>query len=81
AAAVAAGDWVIQVASFGKRDNAQALEQELGADFPTFHARAQINDQTWYRVRVGPFASRAEAENVAGELRAQGHNTLVQQLD
>lgn len=78
---VAAGDWVVQVASFGKENNAQALAQELGSDFPTFYAAADVNGETWYRVRIGPLDSEAAADNVASELHAQGHNTLVLQVD
>jgi len=55
--------WAVQVASFTRRDNAQALvqrlrEQALGA----FVEEVEIAGRTWYRVRVGPELDRTEAD-------------------
>lgn len=78
---VAPGAWVVQVASFAKQSNARALALALNEHFAAFYTQAEINGRTWYRVRVGPLASEAAANNTAGELRALGHNTLVQQVE
>lgn len=78
---VATGDWIVQVASFGKKRNAEALAKALGSDFSAFYTAAEVNGETWYRVRIGPLNSEAAADNVASELHAQGHNTLVLQID
>jgi len=77
----AAGSWIVQVASFGKEQNARALAQQLDEAFTVFYTPAQINGETWYRVRIGPFDSEAAANNAAAELRAQGRDILVKQVD
>lgn len=78
---VAAGSWIVQVASFAKEQNAQALAQQLDEAYTVFYTPAQVNDETWYRVRIGPFDGEAGANNAAAELRAQGRDTLVMQVD
>lgn len=78
---VASGAWVVQVASFLKENNARALAHTLGDHFDAYYTEAQIDDKSWYRVRIGPLESEAEANNKSGELRALGHKTLVLQID
>src|SRR5699024_2416946 len=39
----AAGDWVVQVASFDDRNNARALAQELQSSFEAFYTTAEID--------------------------------------
>lgn len=78
---VAPGAWVVQVASFRKESNARALARALAGHFTAYYTAAEIDGKTWYRVRVGPLESEAVANNAAGELRALGHNTLVQQVE
>lgn len=78
---VAAGSWIVQVASFSKEQNARALAQQLNDAYTVFYTPAQVSGETWYRVRIGPFDSEAAANNAAAELRAQGRDTLVTQVD
>lgn len=57
---------------FSSRDEAQAakvLERLKGGGFAAFLSPVEVDDQTMYRVRVGPFAERAEAEEVAQKVR------------
>ncbi len=69
----AAGDgFVVQV--FSTRDEPQArkvLSELKGAGHRAFLSAVEVTGQTMYRVRVGPFAQRGEAEKVAGQVRRQ----------
>lgn len=76
-----AGSWVVQVASFAAEKDAQALAQRLDDAYDVFYTSAQVDGNTWFRVRIGPFGSDAAAKNAAAELRAQGRDTLVVRVD
>ncbi len=56
--------WAVQVASFRKRDNALALKAKLAKQgFPAFVEKVMLADgQARYRVRVGPWVKKADAE-------------------
>ncbi|MCB1057928.1 MAG: SPOR domain-containing protein [Acidobacteria bacterium] len=58
---------------FSSRDEAQAnkvLERLKGGGFAAFLSPVEVDNQTMYRVRVGPFADRASAEQVAQKVRS-----------
>jgi DedD protein len=76
-----ADGWAVQVGSFGSRDNAEKLRGQLSADgFPVFLMRVESGGRTFHRVRVGPYADRADAEAAAGRLAAAGPGgTVVRQ--
>jgi DedD protein len=72
-AAAAAGDWVVQLGSFSEEENARRLAQRVS----TFGYKPQIasyraSGRTMYRVRVGPHATRGEAQAAASALSAHG---------
>jgi DedD protein len=72
-AAPAAGDWIVQLGSFGEEANARRLAERSG----TFGYKAEVSSyrsggRTLYRVRVGPARSRAEADATASALKAHG---------
>jgi DedD protein len=74
----AAGDWTVQLGSFGEEANARRLAQRVG----TFGYKAEVSSyrsggRTLYRVRVGPQATRAAAEAAASALRAHGVDASV----
>jgi DedD protein len=55
--------WVVQVASFEKRENADSLVQRLRKSaLDAFVEEAELGRRTWYRVRVGPELDRNEAD-------------------
>ena len=59
----AAGEWAVQVGSFGSRANADRLRGQLaGKGFPVFVTQIESRGRTFHRVRVGPAADRAGAE-------------------
>ena len=64
--------WVVQVGSFSQRDNAMALRDKLRKKkYPGFVERVKGKNGAIYRVRVGPEASRTEAEKTMQKLRKQ----------
>jgi rare lipoprotein A len=69
----------VQVGAFSTEDRAEALRRELdgaGVDAGSVQA-AELGGRTIYRVRVGRFGGRAEAEAQARRLAALGYAVLV----
>ena len=70
--------FTIQVGAFSAQDRAVALQRELGgAGADAAVQPAEVGGRTIYRVRVGRFAGRAEAEGHARRLSTLGHAVLV----
>ncbi len=71
-AAVASGEVVIQVFSTADREQADRVRDGLAdAGFAAFLSPIAKGAQTMYRVRIGPFASKADAEAVAEKVRKE----------
>ncbi len=69
-----AGVWVVQLGVFSIQANAERLAQELKSQ--GFHALVSENSgggRPLWRVRTGPMAERAAAEQLNARLRAAGH--------
>ncbi len=69
----------VQVGAFSTEDRAEALRRELdgaGVDAGSVQA-AERGGRTIYRVRVGRFGGRAEAEAQARRLAALGYAVLI----
>ena len=64
--------YILQVAGFGTSDKASQLVADLRRKYKSAHAQAPAGDDTIHRVLIGPYPTRAEADQVAGELAAQG---------
>jgi DedD protein len=76
--AAAAGDWTVQLGSFGDEANARRLAQRAA----TFGYKAEVSSyrsdgRTLYRVRVGPQPTRAAADAAASALRVHGVDARV----
>lgn len=66
----AGGDYAVHLGSFASAANAEGLVRSLKqSQLPGFSEPATVNGRSGYRVRVGPYATRADAE--AARLRAQ----------
>ncbi|HEV8487311.1 MAG TPA: SPOR domain-containing protein [Blastocatellia bacterium] len=64
--------YILQVAGFGTADKANQLVADLRRKYKSAHVQAPSGDDTIYRVLIGPYPTRAETDQVAGELAAQG---------
>lgn len=68
--APAGAAWAVQVGSFALQENAERLSDRLkNKDYSAFVMRNVVDGRVRYRVRVGPMASREEADKRAAELR------------
>ena len=74
----AAAQWGVQLGSFANRGNAAALSdwcREQGYNVRI--AAATKQGGTLYRVRVGPFATRGDAQSAKAQLALQGHPSFI----
>ncbi len=79
------GKYVVQVASVPKNELAQRKREEVAAkhgavlgDLAFDIQRADLGAKgTYYRVRIGPFASRPEAVDLCETLKARGQDCFV----
>ena len=64
-----ADGWAVQIASFPTVREADARISELAdAGHSVYRVAALVDGQTWYRVRIGGFASRDRAESARHDL-------------
>jgi DedD protein len=77
-AAVPKGSFVVQLGSFGSKDNADRLVRDMTAKgFNAFVAPITSGGRELYRVRVGPTRDRASAEALAAQLRRMGQTGSI----
>jgi DedD protein len=75
---VARGSFVVQLGSFGSRDNANRLVRDMTAKgFAAFVAPITSGGRELYRVRVGPTRDRASAQALAAQLRRVGQSGAI----
>lgn len=73
ARAAPGGGWSVQVGAFSAAATARKLVADLGKDGLTAYvAPLERGGKTLHRVRVGPVASKAEAEQLAARLKTRG---------
>jgi len=74
--------FTVQAAVFTEEENARMLKERLDAKFETVTILPfQTNVATFYRVRVGSYASEDRAEQVAGKLMLEGLEPIVMRKD
>ena len=67
------GGWSVQVGAFGSADSARKLVSQLKGDgYSAYVAPLNRNGKTLHRVRVGPAATRADADKLAGRIKGRG---------
>jgi len=73
------GRWTVQVASFNSDAKAQKLAESLKREygFPSYVLKAKANGKDVYRVRVGKFRSRDDAEKALKILNQKGFEGVV----
>ena len=74
--------FAVQVGSFNSLENARAVERSLAEGFPGVEVvRRAIGAETYFRVWVGNFTRRSEAQPVAERLAARGLAVLIVERD
>jgi rare lipoprotein A len=66
--------FVVQAGSFSVRENAERFRTELLGDFPQSFV---MENEGFWRVRLGPFGNEDEARRVLDRLRIRGHDGFV----
>jgi len=83
-ARVSMGDWVVQVASFGSQDAANQVRARLEALGHIVGRDEIVRGQSLlYRLRTGPYPSRAAAEQALAQISATvaGVEPIVREID
>ncbi len=76
------GILTIQTGSFRERENALRLKSALERKYTGVYIdEANVQGSTFYRVRIGRFASRSEALSLAEILANEGYAVLITQYD
>ncbi len=74
----AAEGYTVQVASVQTSDMAEQLLQQLtDKGYAAYTVQTEVGNQTWYRLRVGYFATADDAENLLAKLRDDQFNPLL----
>jgi len=77
AMSVAAGSWMVQLGSFASRANAERLARQVRAGGFKVSVSQATAGRRLFRVRVGPAHDREAASQLAGKLRAAGHDGSI----
>ena len=76
--AIGTGGYLLQVGAFPDDAKAQAAKAKLALQGFVAHVqKVQIGQQTWYRVRLGPYASAAQLERVKQQLNGAGISAIA----
>jgi rare lipoprotein A len=74
-------DFIVQAGAYTDQDNAARVQRALAARYAqVWITVAREGAQTFYRVRLGAFANRAEAERAARQVQALGYAASVYPL-
>jgi rare lipoprotein A len=74
----ASTDFIVQAGAYTDQYNAARIQRALATQYPqVWITTAQEGSQTLYRVRLGTFASRDEAEQAARQVQALGYAASV----
>ena len=70
--------WAVQLIAYDKREQAQRMAEDLRSNnIAAFVMPVQGKNGTLYRVRVGPFTARAEAEDALRKLKAVSSGAAI----
>jgi DedD protein len=70
--------YIVQVgSSFGTVEKANELTSQLRHKYPSAHTQNPTGTDTLFRVRIGPYNSRDDAQQVANELASQGFKGVM----
>ncbi|MGC2112633.1 MAG: SPOR domain-containing protein [Candidatus Korobacteraceae bacterium] len=72
------GTIVVQIAAVSREDDAVALAGALRKkNYNVFVVNNPVNNDKFYHVQVGPFATMAEAEAMKAKLVGEGYNPII----
>ena len=70
--------FIVHVATFGTAEQADRLTRELRRKYLSADTQQPVQGgDTLYRVNIGPYKSRADAEQVARELAGEGRKGIM----
>jgi cell division protein FtsN len=70
--------FIVHVATFGTAEQADRLTRELKRKYLSADTQQPTpGGDTLYRVNIGPYKSRADAEQVARELQGEGRKGIM----
>ena len=79
--ASSSGRYILQAGSSRNGADAERLRASLALQGMVAQVQpVNINGETWHRIRVGPFASRTEADTAQRQLHAAKINTMLLEL-
>jgi rare lipoprotein A len=74
-------DYTLQAGSFTQAENAQKLMEQVARAYPELSELSivpfQASDSMFYRVQIGVFSTRGEAENQARQLASRGLPVII----
>jgi rare lipoprotein A len=71
-------DYTLQLGSFAQLENARQLRDSLAKSYgEVVIAPLQSKDATYYRVQLGKFASRSDAEERARQVSQAGYSVII----
>jgi cell division protein FtsN len=74
-------DYTLQAGSFAQIANAQKLMEQVTRTYPELSEVSivpfQVKDSTFYRVQIGLFSNRNEAESQARQLASKGFQVVI----
>ena len=71
----------VQAGSFSLEQNALNYSNQLSSLAPSKVYLARVDNSPFYRVRLGPFASRAQADTILAQLQQGGNSNAVIVID
>jgi DedD protein len=70
--------WTLQFAAYSTEARAMAQREDLARGWPGAHVqKGDVGGRTVWRVRVGRYPTRREAEEAAQRMAAAGHRVIV----
>ncbi|MDZ7833325.1 MAG: SPOR domain-containing protein [Desulfobacterales bacterium] len=63
----------VQVAALKQPDNADFVKEKFTAKgYPVYRQKAEVDGETWYRVRLGPYANAEKAQETLEQIKSSG---------
>jgi rare lipoprotein A len=71
-------EYTVQVAAYRDKGNASNVKRRLDIEYSDVRVESvKVKGDTYYRVRVGRYSSKRDAQKTASKLRKKGYTTRV----